>query len=83
MMALETLATISFVANIVQFIDFCSKVLSKPQQVYQSADGALSENIDTEHVTNHLVELSTALQTSASSSRGDLALEKLAILVTM
>lgn len=77
MMLLETLAAIGLVGNIVQFVDFSSKILSKTRQVYQSADGALSENIDTEHVTKHLAELSTALQASASSSQGDPALEKL------
>ncbi|KAF8253283.1 hypothetical protein K440DRAFT_657280 [Wilcoxina mikolae CBS 423.85] len=69
---MEPLAAIGLVGNIVQFVDFTSKILSKTQQIYRSADGALSENIDTELVTNDLAKLSAGLRAC-----GDPALEKL------
>jgi hypothetical protein len=74
-MVLESLAAAGLVGNIIQFIDFSSKILSKTQQVYQS--GLLAENIDIELVTNHLIKLSKELQTSANSSNSDPTLEKL------
>ena len=75
LMALESLAAVGLVGNIMQFVDFSSKILSKMQQVYQS--GSFAENIDTELGTNHLIELSKELQASASSANSDPTLEKL------
>jgi len=74
---LEPLATIGLVSSIVQFVDFSSKILSNTKKFYRSADGTLEENNNAEHVTKRLVELSTSLQTSASSSNGSEALQKL------
>ncbi|KAF8242595.1 hypothetical protein K440DRAFT_638874 [Wilcoxina mikolae CBS 423.85] len=74
-MVLDPLSTVGLVSNIVQFVDFASKILSKSRQLCLSADGVLSENVDTESVTQHLLDLPTGLQGGA----GDPALEKLCL----
>lgn len=40
----EFLVTIGLVGNIVQFVDFSSKLISNTVEGYQSADGALVDN---------------------------------------
>jgi hypothetical protein len=75
---METLATISLVTNIVQFIDFSGKLISKSAQLYQSSEGALPENIDTETATNHLILLNNKLKDAATTT-GDGTLESLCL----
>jgi hypothetical protein len=72
---METLAAIGLVGNIVQFIDFGSKLVAKSVQLYQSSDGALAENVDTETATNHLVLLNNKLRDANRTS--DVELENL------
>lgn len=74
---LEPLATIGLVSNIVQFVDFSNKILSKTKKFYRSADGTLEENNNAELAAKRLVELSTALQTTAGFSNGDETLQKI------
>jgi hypothetical protein len=73
---METLAVIGLVGNIVQFVEFSGKLISKSTEIYRSSEGALAENIDTETATNHLVLLNSKLQ-SAATTTGDGALESL------
>ena len=73
---METLAVIGLVGNIVQFVDFGSKLISKSVQLYQSSDGVLTENINTETATNHLIRLNSKLENAANAG-GDKALETL------
>ncbi|OCK91199.1 uncharacterized protein K441DRAFT_679700 [Cenococcum geophilum 1.58] len=73
---METLAIIGLVGNIVQFIDFSGKLISKSTKLHRSSEGALAENIDTETATNHLVLLNSKLRTTATAT-GDSALESL------
>jgi hypothetical protein len=73
---MEALTAISLVGNIVQFVDFGSKLISKSAQLYRSSEGALAENIDIEMATNDLVLLNNQLKTGASTT-GDTALERL------
>jgi hypothetical protein len=63
-MALDPLSALSVVASVVQFVDFASKLVSKGVQVYNSVDGALIENVEVEHATERLIELSDRLRTS-------------------
>ena len=76
-MVLDPLTAIGLVGNIVQFVDFSSRIVSKTRQLYQSADGALTENVDTETVTKDLIELNTKLQARGSHTSGISPLEKL------
>jgi hypothetical protein len=51
---MEALAAVGLVGNIVQFIDFSGKLISKADQLYHSKEGALVENIDIEVTTNDI-----------------------------
>jgi hypothetical protein len=73
---METLAIIGLVGNIIQFVDYSGKLISKSTELYRSSEGALAENIDTETATNHLVLLNSKLQNAATTT-GDSALESL------
>ena len=73
---METLGVIGLVDNIIQFVDFGSKLISKSVQLYQSSDGVLTEIITTETVTNHLIQLNSKLKNAANAT-GDKALETL------
>lgn len=68
---MEALAIIGLVGNIVQFVDFSSKLISTSTQIYGSAEGALAENVDIEAVTNDLVLLSNNLKDAASNPRDE------------
>ena len=74
--AMEILAVIGLVGNIVQFVDFGSKLISKLVQLFQYSEVVLTENINTETATNHLILLNNKLENAASTT-GDKALEKL------
>ncbi|KAH0543424.1 hypothetical protein FGG08_002282 [Glutinoglossum americanum] len=75
---METLAALGLVGNIVQFVDFGGKLISKSIQLYQFSDGTLVESIDTGTATNHLVLLNGKINGSAHAA-GDVALQKLCI----
>jgi hypothetical protein len=76
---MEALAIVGLVGNIIQFVDFGSKLVSKSVELYQSSDGVLMENIDAEVATNHLVILNDKLKDSATAA-GDGALKDLCVL---
>jgi hypothetical protein len=73
---METLAIIGLVGNIVQFVDFSGKLISKSTELYRSSEGALAEYIDIETITNHLVLLNSKLKDAAITT-GDGELESL------
>lgn len=73
---MEVLAAVGFAGNIIQFVDFSGKLVSKTAEICKSGAGALIENVDIETATNDLILLSTKLHDSAGSA-GDTALRKL------
>jgi hypothetical protein len=73
---MDPLSTIGLVGNIVQFVDFGSKLISKSVELYRSTEGALDENLDTETATNHLKDLNEKLKNGAKST-GDTTLKDL------
>ncbi len=73
---METLAIIGLVGNIVQFLDFSGKLISKSIQLYQSSDGALAGNTNIETATSHLSLLNNKLKDAAAAT-GDRTLETL------
>jgi NACHT domain len=73
---MEILTAIGLAGNIIQFVDFGGKLVSKTAEIYKSGTGALIENVDIETATNDLILLSTKLHDSAHSA-GDTALKKL------
>lgn len=73
---MDPLSTIGLVGNIVQFVDFGSKLISKSVELYQSTEGALDENLGAETATNHLKDLNEKLKNDAKST-GDTTLKDL------
>jgi len=73
---METLAVVGLVGNIIQFVEFSSQLISKSVQLYQSSEGALTENMNMETAANHLILLNSKLENAASDT-GDKALEDL------
>lgn len=65
---MEALSAISLASNIVQFLEFGLRVLSKGNKIYRSVDGALDENLDLEVVTSHLLVMQTKLKSTLLSS---------------
>lgn len=47
---LDPLTALSLTGNLIQFIDFSNKLVSKSREIYRAADGTLSENLETEIV---------------------------------
>ncbi len=76
---IEVLAAIGLVGNIVQFVDFSRKLISKSIQLYYSYDSALIENVEVEKATKHPITLYKTLEDYPTSS-GDEVLQKLSLL---
>ncbi|KAF2183820.1 hypothetical protein K469DRAFT_710189 [Zopfia rhizophila CBS 207.26] len=68
---METLAIISLIGNVVQFVDFSGKLIAKSTELYRSSEGALAENIDTETATNHLLLLNNKIKDAATANSDD------------
>lgn len=73
---MEALIAVGLAGNIVQFVDFASKIVSKSHQLQSSTSGALSENITTKQVTEDLKLLADKLCHLTST---DAALEELCL----
>lgn len=73
---METLAAVGLAGNIVQFVDFSGKLISKSKQLYHH--GTLDENVDIETATKHLVVLNKKFKEDAISV-GDRTLQNLAL----
>ena len=66
---METLTAVSLAGSVVQFLDFGSKLLSKGRKIYNSADGALQENLELEAIALDLKEINQRLKDPVLSSR--------------
>jgi flagellar motility protein MotE (MotC chaperone) len=60
---LDPMSALSLAGNIVQFVDFSSKIVSKGRRIYLSAEGALPKNLELEVVANDLSQLAARLRT--------------------
>ena len=65
---MDPLSGLSIASNIVQFVDFGLRVVSKGNRIYRSVDGALTENLDLEVVTNDLLVIQAKLRCSCLTS---------------
>jgi hypothetical protein len=65
---METLAAVGLAGNIVNFLDFGLKVVSKGREIHRANDGALSQNNDLEVVTRDLLLLQTRMERSLTST---------------
>lgn len=78
-MVLEAFGAIALAGNILQFIEFTSKVVSKSVDVYHSASGASQENIVLQTITEELRRLSDSIAVEhVGASEDDQALVTLA-----
>ena len=66
-MPLDPVTALSLASNVIQFVDFGSKLLSKTRELHKSTTGALSEDIELEIITDDLKVLSSQLQFPQSS----------------
>lgn len=81
---LDPLTALSVAGNIVQFIDFSTKLIAKGHELYDSVDGASVGNAELEVIVKDLQDLNGRLQSPRPSenvkavvSDSDLALQKL------
>ncbi|RDL30687.1 uncharacterized protein BP5553_10032 [Venustampulla echinocandica] len=76
---MDPMSALGLAANIFQFIDFGTRLLSGTLEVYHSTTGASSENIEIEEISERLSIFSDELSTNpASRSSRDLAVAKFA-----
>ena len=65
---MEASSAFNFASNVVQFLDFGLRVLSKGNKIYRSVDGALEENLDLEVVTSELLIMQMKLKCTRLTS---------------
>jgi hypothetical protein len=61
---MDPLTALGLASNIIQVVDFSTKLVSKGYNIYKSADGSLAENVDAEAITRNLTMLTTKLRHS-------------------
>ncbi|KAI9679715.1 MAG: hypothetical protein M1822_007321 [Bathelium mastoideum] len=64
---MEAIAALGIASNIIQFVDFSLKVVSKGNHIYRSNDGSLAEHNDLELVTNDLLILQKGIEQSLTA----------------
>jgi len=76
---MDPLTALGLASNIVQFVDFASKLISQSHEIYRSADGALEDNVVLEYVAKNLSRLGDELkskQADIKTGREALARER-------
>ena len=58
---MDPFSALSLAANVIQFVDFGSKVFSRARELHESLDGAVSINNNFECITKDLEEICAAL----------------------
>jgi hypothetical protein len=66
---MDPLTALSVAGNIIQFVDFGSKLVSKTRQIYKSKDGRLSDKVLTEDLAIDLDLISQNLRESLRENR--------------
>ena len=59
---MDPLSALSLAGNVIQFVDFGTKLISKSVEIYKSADGSLATNQDLRANTAHLAVIATRLE---------------------
>jgi hypothetical protein len=68
---MESIAALSLASNIIQIVDFSSRIISRGHELYNSADGRLGEHAVLENAARNLSELYTSLHKSKIDSEPD------------
>ena len=63
-MVIDPLSALGIAGNVIQFVDFASKLVSKGGQYYRSVDGALIQHTELSAATENFRRLSSGLATS-------------------
>ena len=66
---MEPLVAIGLAGNIVTFLEFAGKLVSKGHKIYNSADGTLIENSQLHAVARNLVTLNNRIADSVENSK--------------
>ena len=81
---MDPLSALGLAGNIVQFIDFGSKLVCKGRQIYKSSVGALDQHVDLEAITNDLVLLIAQIEPSKyRNQESDAPLEEDAVFLKL
>ena len=59
---MDPLSALSVAGNIIQFVDFSSKLIAKSHKLYSSADGALVENLELEAIADSMSGLNSKVR---------------------
>lgn len=62
-MVLDPVSAVGLAGSVVQFVSFTTGLLSKGNEIYHSADGAVIENLELEMITRNLAGLLSQLST--------------------
>jgi hypothetical protein len=62
---MDRLSALSVAASVAQFLEFGCSLVSKSKEIYRSAEGASSQQIEVEAATKRLVELSARIKAGA------------------
>jgi hypothetical protein len=65
---MDPVTALGLAGNIVQFLDFSTKLVGKAHDIYKSPDGSLAENLDFEKVGQTMRILHSKLQTESNPS---------------
>jgi hypothetical protein len=77
-MAIDPFAAIGLAGNIVQFIDYASKLIFSTYEIYQSTSGSSKNHVHLQSISTRLLELSRALEpTLAQNTMHEKALNAL------
>lgn len=68
---MDPISGVGLAANVLQFVDFCAKLVSKGNAIFKSTSGTLEEHAQVETVSRRLQELARDLETSISSRPGN------------
>ena len=66
---MDPLTALGVASNVIQIVDFSTRLVSKSQKIYKSGDGTLAENVDTETVAKDLRLLNSKLEVSFNASK--------------
>ncbi|XMA20696.1 hypothetical protein WAI453_013487 [Rhynchosporium graminicola] len=72
---MDPLTALSLASNVIQLIDFSSRIVSNCRGIYKSVDGALPEHQELELVTEDVLRLSKKLRNQRSEKPGTFGLE--------
>lgn len=78
-MVMDPFSALGLASNVVQFIDFGSKLISESHEIYKSASGSSTGNMELELIHNDLNELTKGLKGSTGLNKQSLTADEAAL----